>query len=65
MNSEASSLTIDVHPGESLRFSSGAEVSIELLHKSGQAARLRVTAPRDVKIEKGDVVRTKHGKVIA
>ena len=65
MDGNASSLTIDVRPGESLRFTSGAEVSIELVQKSGQLARLRVTAPRDVKIEKGDCLRTKHGKVIA
>lgn len=63
--SDTSSLTIDVRPGESLRISSGAEVSIELLQKSGQLARLRVTAARDVKIEKGDCGQTKHGKVIA
>ena len=65
MDINASSLTIDVRPGESLRFTPGAEVSIELVQKSGQLARLRVTAPRDVKIEKGNSVRNKHGKVTA
>lgn len=45
-----SSLIIDVRPGESLDLSGVAQV--ELVHKSGQLARLRVTAPREVKIEK-------------
>lgn len=49
---ERSSLTIDVRPGETLSISSGEAVSIELVHKSGQLARLRVTAPKDVRIEK-------------
>lgn len=52
MEKETSSLTVDVRPGESLKLSSGSDVSIELLHKSGRSARLRVTAPREVKIEK-------------
>ena len=64
MSDTSSSLTIDVRPGECLRISSGGEVSfVELVQKSGQLARLLVTASRDVKIEKGDCVRTKHGNV--
>jgi sRNA-binding carbon storage regulator CsrA len=43
-----STLTIDVKLGERLAMSGMAIV--ELVHKSGQVARLRVTAPRDVKI---------------
>ena len=50
--SDRSSLMIDVRPGEKISISSGQEVSIELVQKSGQLARLRVTAPKDVKIEK-------------
>lgn len=61
MANETSSLTVDVRPGEGLTLSSG--VAIELIQKSGQLARLRVTAPRDVKIEKGTVLRAKHGNV--
>lgn len=45
-----SSLIIDVRPGERLDVS--GSVTVELLHKSGQLARLRVTAPRDVRIVK-------------
>ncbi len=45
-----SSLIIDVRPGERLDMS--GSVTVELLHKSGQLARLRVTAPRDVVIQK-------------
>jgi sRNA-binding carbon storage regulator CsrA len=45
-----SSLVIDVRPGESLDV--GGSVRVDLLHKSGQLARLRITAPREVKIEK-------------
>lgn len=43
-----STLTIDVKLGERLAVSGMAIV--ELVRKSGQVARLRVTAPRDVKI---------------
>lgn len=64
MSDTASSLTIEIRTGDSLRISSGADVSIELIHKSGQSARLRVTAPRDVKIIKIDSARTKHGNVV-
>lgn len=45
-----SSLVIDVRPGELLDLS--GIVQVELVQKSGQLARLRVTAPREVKIEK-------------
>lgn len=61
MSEALSHLTVDVRPGESLIISSGQEVSIELVQKSGQLARLRVTAPKDVRIEKGGQARTKHG----
>lgn len=44
------SLNIDLRPGEQVNVSGCA--SIELVRKSGQLARLRVTAPREVKIEK-------------
>ena len=43
-------LVIDLRQGECLSLSGVA--TVELLHKSGQAARLRVVAPRDVRIEK-------------
>lgn len=49
-NTRLSSLIIDVRPGERLALSD--VVTVELAQKSGQLARLRVTAPRDVKIEK-------------
>jgi sRNA-binding carbon storage regulator CsrA len=52
MGDVQSSLTVDVRMGERLCLSSAAEVSIELIRKSGQLARLRFTAPREVKIEK-------------
>jgi len=48
MQQPLSTLTIDVRLGERLAVS-GMEI-VELVHKSGQVARLRVTAPRDVKI---------------
>lgn len=62
MSTELSHLTVDVRPGEKLEISSGQPVSIEMIHKSGQSARLRVTAPRDVKIEKRGAD-AKHGNV--
>lgn len=49
-SSKLSSLIIDVRPGERLALSDA--VTVELVQKSGQLARLRVTAPREVKIEK-------------
>lgn len=63
MSVDLSNLTIDVRPGEKLNISAGQPVSIELIHKSGQSARLRVTAPRDVKIEKSGNGNAKHGNV--
>jgi sRNA-binding carbon storage regulator CsrA len=53
--SEKSSLIVDVRPGERLSISSGEDVSVELVKKSGQLARLRVVASKDVKIEKKTV----------
>lgn len=48
------SLIIDVRPGERLTFAAGdqALAAVELVHKSGQLVRLRVEAPRSVRIEK-------------
>jgi sRNA-binding carbon storage regulator CsrA len=51
MPSAISQLTIDVRPGEHLLLD-GRRIVVELLDKSGKLARLRVTAPRDVKIER-------------
>ena len=47
---DLSSLTIDVRAGEYLDLQ--GVVQVELIQKSGSFARLRVTAPREVKIEK-------------
>lgn len=49
--SDISQLTVDVRPGEHLLLE-GGRIIVELLDKSGKLARLRVTAPRDVKIER-------------
>lgn len=46
-----STMTVDVRPGEHLLLD-GERIAIELVDKSGKLARLRVTAPRSVKIEK-------------
>lgn len=45
-----SKLIIDVRPGERLAMS--GSVTVELVHKSGQLARLLVSAPADVQITK-------------
>jgi hypothetical protein len=50
MTTAMSHVLIDMRPGE--RLALGGDVSVELIHKSGRAARLRITAPRDVVIEK-------------
>lgn len=52
MGGERSHLIVDVRPGDRVSIASGHEISIELVKKSGQLARLRVSAPKDVKIEK-------------
>lgn len=41
----------DIRPGEQLMLD-GRRILVELVEKSGKLARLRVTAPRDVKIER-------------
>lgn len=51
MAEKISSLTLDVRPGESLVMD-GHRIRVELLHKSGRLARLKVTAPAGVKIQK-------------
>jgi len=62
MQKPLSTLTIDVRTGERLAVSGMAIV--ELVHKSGQVARLRVTAPRDVKIVR-EPAPEKRGSLVA
>lgn len=57
MKDRRSSLVLDLRPGE--RLSLAGIVSVELVKKSGQLSRLRVTAPPEVRIEKE---RAPHGK---
>lgn len=66
MSGLISQLTIDVRPGEHLLLD-GRRIVVELLEKSGKLARLRVTAPRDVKIEREDCdhPRAMHETMIA
>lgn len=61
---DVSSLILEVRPGESITIA-GQRITIELVQKSGQVARLKVTAPRDVKIEKDGRLRPKHGEMNA
>ena len=44
-------MVIDVRPGEHVLLD-GRRIVVELLQKSGKLARLRVTAPSSVKIER-------------
>lgn len=60
MSDPLSQLTIDVRPGEHLLLD-GRRIVVELLEKSGKVAKLRVTAPRDVKIEREDSPRAMRG----
>ena len=66
MPAAISQLTIDVRPGQHLLLD-GRRIVVELLDKSGKLARLRVTAPRDVKIEReeGDQPRAMREEMIA
>lgn len=57
MAGDASSMTIDIRAGELLQIGT---VSVELIHKSGQLARLKVVAPRDTAIKKDSVLRAKR-----
>lgn len=43
-------LVVDIRPGERLSITGAA--TVEVVHKSGQFARLRVVADRDVSIKK-------------
>lgn len=54
-------LVIDVRAGECLDL--GGVVQVELVQKSGQLARLRVTAPREIRIDKK--APPKDGKAVA
>lgn len=47
----------DVRPGDSLHLVGEGAVTVELVDKSGRLARLKVTAPRDVKISKAGAPR--------
>lgn len=49
---DVSHLFIDVRPGDRLAIVGDSRVDVELVHKSGQLARLRITAPRNVRIVK-------------
>lgn len=50
MSKEQGSLTLDVRPGERVLIGDQL-VELQLVHKSGQHARIKVTAPKDVKIK--------------
>lgn len=47
-------MVIDLRPGEHVLLD-GRKIAVELLQKSGKLARLQVTAPSDVKIERAQV----------
>lgn len=49
--SNESQLTLDVRPGERLSLE-GGRIVVEVLEKSGKVTKLKVTAPRDVKIKR-------------
>lgn len=47
-----SQLTVDLSAGDSLVIASGGEAKVELIHKSGRRVRLRISADRDVVIQR-------------
>lgn len=53
MSSKPTSMVVDLRPGERIALQGGL-VTVELAHKSGQLARLRITAPPEVVIRKQD-----------
>jgi len=50
MSLDRSTMFFDMRPGESLVLP--GDVALQFVQKSGRAARLRITAPRDVPITK-------------
>ncbi len=56
--------TIDIREGECVDVGGGV-VMVELLHKTGRAARLQIRAPREVSVEKKtpENVRGKHAMI--
>jgi sRNA-binding carbon storage regulator CsrA len=57
---------MDLQPGDSLSFGQTG-VTVEVVAKSGRAARLCITLPREVRIERehGVDVRSKHAMISA
>lgn len=51
MAGKTTSMVVDLKPGECIALQDGL-VTVELVHKSGQLARLRITAPPEVAIRK-------------
>lgn len=51
MDKPVSSLILDVHTGESVRIGN-EHIEVQVVQKSGQLARLKITAPREIRIEK-------------
>lgn len=49
---KSSSLMLDLRPGEAIAIGEDGGVRVQLIHKSGQLARLRVIAPPDLPIQK-------------
>lgn len=51
MPGERTSLIVEIRPGDVIHLGDKI-IDVELIHKSGQTARLKVTAPRDVPVVK-------------
>ena len=56
---DSTSLVVDVKPGEVIDLQGVA--TVELVHKSGQIARLRVTASPDIRIKRQRAEGQKQG----
>lgn len=58
MGGDASTaLTMDLRAGERMLI---GDVAVELIHKSGQLARLRIVAPQNTSIKKDSGLRAKR-----
>ena len=55
MSDGKSCVVVEIRTGESLEIGQG-EISIELIKKSGQQARLRIVAPQAIHIERKPVL---------
>lgn len=51
-NERPNRLLVDLAPGQSLRLEGAGDAHVELVHKTGRVARIKIVAPASVRIIK-------------